>query len=457
MKKNLFKILTAAAFVALITLLIFSIIKTLSPTPANLISPSDNSLRIITNINTENPECSNLLTCIDSYSEADVECTFYSGDNFTTRVQVDFASSNSPDIIIASPDRNIKKLYHSGKLAELTPALASNPEWYDTFDKSALNLTTEDGKIYALPLETEYIAMYINENILGKLGISAPKTFEELKNTVNIVKSHGYVPIAFSANDKEMLLYQAILSSAAGYFGIQDSINEQNYEYSTKALSYMKELYDLGAFPDNYFEIEQSDARKLFLYDKAAFIVETSDFAEYIKNFNYSKSSSLEPTSLNPEDYSITVFPAINPIATKYKSRTVDSEIIMAPLPYGAGNMTVFVSSMAYREKYSTVLSFLKYITSEKTLNKLYLNTSFMPAVNHSTFIHKRNKLILERDMLINYCTEFTSMPHEIFNKYVWYNVIFPNISRLFDNQISSDEIIQLATEKEKLLLVSTD
>lgn len=54
---------------------------------------------------------------------------------------------------------------------------------------------TFDGKIYAVPNNVAYWAIFYNKNVYKELGLEVPKTWDELEGNLAKIKAAGKVPI----------------------------------------------------------------------------------------------------------------------------------------------------------------------------------------------------------------------------------------------------------------------
>lgn len=95
-------------------------------------------------------------------------------------LQTAFSSGSGPDIFLVSPGDFLR--YYNGKvLADLTPAIPSDVR--SDFVKGVLDTRTVDGKIYAVPMEIEPLAIYYSQQAFETAGLSEadiPKTWDEL-------------------------------------------------------------------------------------------------------------------------------------------------------------------------------------------------------------------------------------------------------------------------------------
>lgn len=88
------------------------------------------------------------------------------------------AAGNGPDIFMI---RNVWLPSFANKLAPADPGFVSEKDYRDAFVDVAADDFFSDGKVYAVPLSVDSLALYYNKDILNATGIaSPPKTWQEL-------------------------------------------------------------------------------------------------------------------------------------------------------------------------------------------------------------------------------------------------------------------------------------
>ena len=156
------------------------------------------------------------------------------------------------------------------------------------FSEVSMNYNIYNNKIYGLPIEIIYEGLYINKDLFEKYNIKIPQTYEELKSAIIAFKEQDIIPIAFNCVPEGTYLYQNIAMKLGGKEDIENPfINGKISRCYIESLYYLKELYDLGAFPCNAFTIDDRERNRLFLEKKAAMIVQGSWFiGEGAVNYN---------------------------------------------------------------------------------------------------------------------------------------------------------------------------
>ena len=114
-----------------------------------------------------------------------------------SKVQTAFQAGNSPDIFLNSNSRFLR-YYNPGLLQDLTPFMEK--EAINDYYSNVIFPRTVDGKIYALPMEVEPLAMFYSEKAFEKAGLSesdVPKTWDQLLEVASKVQTKNMFGVEF--------------------------------------------------------------------------------------------------------------------------------------------------------------------------------------------------------------------------------------------------------------------
>ncbi len=383
---------------------------------------------------------------INDYSnehQISISCDALYGADFYLKLNTDFSTGNEPDVILTTPGYNMESLYLTNKLALLQKDINNDEKWYDSLDTSALSMTSRDKNIYGIPMETQFLALYSNTQILNKYGIKVPKSFPEFINAVNILKSNGITPLAFGIYDSDMLLYQAITAAVGGYYELGTAAETATLTAAyVKAFELMQNLYNSGAFPNNFEHIGRMDSQQLFLKEEAAFIVESSSFANTI-----AKHSNDNYFSTNKFD--ISMFPVSDtPILSIRTWDDKNKNQNFFPVAYGATSFTVFVSKKAYDTKHDEVIDFIKHLTSSESMQKLSDERGAIPAIGDSNPTAGKKptaNIVVERNLILGNSMEITAFPDTVIDKYIWYSRISNRVADIVTGRMEASDVINEA------------
>ncbi|MYR47466.1 sugar ABC transporter substrate-binding protein [Streptomyces sp. SID5910] len=110
-----------------------------------------------------------------------------------------FATGEGPDIFLLSPG-DFLRYYNGGVLQDLTPYMdrAAVEDFGSTLDSRKV-----DGKVYALPMEVEPLAMFYSQALWEKAGLSEadiPTTWDQLLDVGDRLRSDTTAGLVFETN-----------------------------------------------------------------------------------------------------------------------------------------------------------------------------------------------------------------------------------------------------------------
>lgn len=301
------------------------------------------------------------------------------GEDFLPKIKTDFASGNDPDVFGLWPGSDINALVKAGKVADLTGLLDDNTEWKRSFNPAMWDYTTQNGRIYGLPLEVIFECMFINKDLFDKYNIPVPKDFEGLKSAVLGFREQGIVPIAFNTYSEGTYLYQNLVAIIGGKRDTEHPFSKGAVKscYIT-AMQYVKELYDMKAFPVDCFTMTNNERNVLFKEKKAAMIVQGSWF---IGDFD-------------ADDDTVDIIPV--PYIKGYKGPE-------GTMVYGLGGGSFHMSAAVEDEpaKQDAAVRLLKGLTSPETAATFASETGMISNVNIDSYnIHYRDLTVKGKKML---------------------------------------------------------
>ncbi|MDE7007629.1 MAG: extracellular solute-binding protein, partial [Lachnospiraceae bacterium] len=139
-----------------------------------------------------------------------------------------------------------------------------------------------DGKKYAIPVNGYWEAMFENTEILDAAGVSMPDgsyTMDQFKADCEKIKAAGYAPNAAALGNIPHYWWEFAIfnnQSPATHLEIPASVDDANGKAWTAGMNDIKELYELGYFPDNTLSATDDETFAMFTEGKAAFLIDGS-------------------------------------------------------------------------------------------------------------------------------------------------------------------------------------
>lgn len=185
--------------------------------------------------------------------------------NYSSLVLSQIASGAQPDLLMVdNPD--LDRLASAGVLTPL--------DQLGKIDTSGINTnniqeTTYNGKLYALPLYTNTIAIFYNKDLLRKAGITTlPKTWDQFRAAAKKAATkdtYGFVFSGQTGPGESTWQFEPWLWSNGG------DLTSINSPQSVQALNYWASLVKSGAAPKDVVNWSQTQPIQLFEAGKAAF------------------------------------------------------------------------------------------------------------------------------------------------------------------------------------------
>jgi raffinose/stachyose/melibiose transport system substrate-binding protein len=178
-------------------------------------------------------------------------------------------------------------------------------EWTKRIDPIALDQVSLNGKVYGTEIwdtiASNYFVVVYNKDIFTKLGLSAPKTYEEFKAACAKIKASGVAPIFEPISDGwHHVLWFPMVGPRYEELnpGLADQLNANKAKFADNetmltAMTQLNELYQLGYFGDNALSDAYADANKVLADGTYAMAVSTLTTPEQIaKDYPTVKATS---------------------------------------------------------------------------------------------------------------------------------------------------------------------
>ena len=196
--------------------------------------------------------------------------------DFKKQLSVSLASKTLPDVVlIDNPD--MASYISMGLFADVTEKLASWPD-KDQYFPGPWKSCTLDAKTYGVPFGSNDLALFYNDDMLKKAGVTPPTTWDELRAAAKKLTSKGVYGMAVSAPKNEEGTFQFLpwlLSSGA-----------TAEKLDTKAFSMLTDLIKDGSMSKEVINWNQGDVNTQFKAGKVAMMLNGPWQVDNIKKDN---------------------------------------------------------------------------------------------------------------------------------------------------------------------------
>lgn len=223
------------------------------------------------------------------------------GSNYDEKKKILIATNNIPDVLsVSSSDLN--EFGRTGIFLEISKYLDQMPNFKKVIqDNPEIKRLYVDGKLYGFPVAVQNNiqlgkALVMRTDILKKLNLEAPKTFDELYTVLKKMKEAYPDSTPWSSRGMGSFIDALSLGMGSGYgLYFDPDINGGSYVYGTnkpefkEVLSYLNKLYSEKLLdPDFSVNTQQKWAEKLssgksfFYYDNNSFALNYNDALKQI-------------------------------------------------------------------------------------------------------------------------------------------------------------------------------
>lgn len=213
-------------------------------------------------------------TVVDTSASAD--------ETFKTRVVTDFETGSEPDVLFFFNGADANSFIEAGKVVSIDEVRAEYPEYASNMNDDLITASLVDDKKYAVPVNGYWEAMFVNTEVLDAAGVSMPGadyTMDQFKADCEKIKSAGYAPIAAALGDIPHYWWEFAIfnnQSPATHLEIPESAADDNGKGWVAGMNDIKELYELGYFPENTLSATDDETFAMFTEGKAAFLIDGS-------------------------------------------------------------------------------------------------------------------------------------------------------------------------------------
>lgn len=119
-----------------------------------------------------------------------------SSDQYESVLQARISGDDAPDLYTLHSN-NIAVYNKAGNLTDLTDQPLTGKIY-----ENVRNTVSVDGKVLAVPIESQAWGVLYNKDIFDKCGLKAPDTLDDLKNICKVLKDKGYTPFMLAFQEQ---------------------------------------------------------------------------------------------------------------------------------------------------------------------------------------------------------------------------------------------------------------
>ena len=230
----------------------------------------------------DNTSTTNFNEVVDAFRAANpgirLNFDYLFDEAYHNKLQAVAVAGQLPDVLFLWPGKRTGDVTGAGLVQDLRPWIEPVR---DQFAPAALTPQGPNGEIWELPEQiTATHVMFTNERLLRELGLSFPRTFQELLAQGEVIRAAGYIPIAMDNGggwQMQSCLLSALVERTAGRDWFDRAIiGEASFTDSqfVRALEVIKTLHDQDMFTPGINQAEYGQALTDFVNERAVYLID---------------------------------------------------------------------------------------------------------------------------------------------------------------------------------------
>ncbi len=201
-------------------------------------------------------------------------------DPYHQKLQAMAVSGQLPDIVFLWPDKRTGYVTERGLMKDLRPFLKGHESEF--FPLAVAPQTGKNGEIYELPEQiTATQVTFTNTKLLKQLGLTYPKTVDEMIAQGDKIRAAGLVPIAMANKDgweMQSCLLSTLVDRTGGMDWFKKAVAGDGSMLAdpqfVAALNVVKKLNDAKMFSPGINQLDYNNAIDSFVAEKAVYLVD---------------------------------------------------------------------------------------------------------------------------------------------------------------------------------------
>ncbi len=260
----------------------------------------------------------------------------WNGEQYKSKIKTALAAGDAPDLFYMWSGSFVGPFIDEGNILPLDSYLDN--ETLDKLFPGVIDSCKYNGRIYSLPAYRFIASLYCNTELFEKARAKIPKTYDELLESVKILRSKGIVPIVVGEKDRwpGMYWYDILAMRQAGSTACRNALavpslfNEHDYK---EAADKLLQLVENKAFNDDALNTSFNDMVIGFTQGNAAMMYQGNWVGAIIEDADSKVKGEVIaipfPTIKNGKGTSAEVYGGITDgyfinVNTQYKKEAVD-------------------------------------------------------------------------------------------------------------------------------------
>jgi raffinose/stachyose/melibiose transport system substrate-binding protein len=201
------------------------------------------------------------------------------GESFHDKLQTLAVSGQLPDIILLYPGKRTSQVSDAGLVKDLRPWLKGHES---EFADMAMQGQGKNGEIWELPEDISITSiMYTNNRLLKELGLTVPKTLDELLAQGPAIRAKGLIPLSIANKDAwpmQSCLAGMLVERTGGMQWFDKAIAGNGAGFADPqfiaAMDIIKQLSDKEMFSPGTNQLAYGQGLDDFVNEKAVYLID---------------------------------------------------------------------------------------------------------------------------------------------------------------------------------------
>lgn len=211
--------------------------------------------------------------------DIELKFEFGYGEAFHDKLQTLAMSGQLPDIILLYPGKRTAQVTSAGLVKDLRPWLAGHEK---EFAAMAMQPQGSKGEIWEVPEDISITSItYTNNRLLGQLGLSLPRTMDELFAQGEKIRAAGLIPIAMANKDAWVMqscFAGMIAERTCGLEWFDKAVPGNGASFGdpefVRSLEIIKQLHDGNMFSPGINQLAYGQGLDDFVNERAVYFID---------------------------------------------------------------------------------------------------------------------------------------------------------------------------------------
>jgi raffinose/stachyose/melibiose transport system substrate-binding protein len=200
------------------------------------------------------------------------------GNQYLTKLTTEIVAGNVPDVFWAWPSGRLEPFVNGKRIRPLNSFLDARPELKKTISPLALEGTTFNGNVYAVPIDQSGELVFYNKKIFADNGLSVPASYDQFMSICATLKAKGITPVVMGNLDvwPGAIPYMMLFNRMQGNVLYEQVILGKQAKFDDPAFAEtgnkLKEMINAGVFNASANALKYDEAQVEYTSGRAAMV-----------------------------------------------------------------------------------------------------------------------------------------------------------------------------------------